>query len=279
MAATRDFYLQTAGNGHLDDVAHSITNSAPISRSTSPLDHPPRPVSPLLEEVSLEVSSSIYPPTPRGASLERPSSGDTQSLKVDENPQKRSRGIWGRVNGWWWWEISAALLSIVAMMLLFFLLLRSDTRSLESWTLPIQPNSLISVFTTVAKTSMMVPVASCISQLKWRHFIHHSDKLDALQAFDDASRGPWGSAMLLLSIRRRALIAWALAFVTIVALGIDPSAQQILDFPTRVSSLTNVTAVLGRADNYISKGYQEGQFSKPTTNSNRIPLTTTQPTH
>jgi hypothetical protein len=67
--------------------------------------------------------------------------------------------------------------------------------------------------------------------------------------------------MLLLSLRRRAILSWALAFVSVVALGIDPSAQQIPDFPSREVELTNVTAVLGRAEHYNSKAYVQGGFS------------------
>jgi len=41
-----------------------------------------------------------------------------------------------------------------------------------------------------------------------------------------------------------AIFAWALAFVTLLALGIDPSAQQILDFPTR-QVVADKTALAG----------------------------------
>ncbi|KAI5862202.1 hypothetical protein GGS23DRAFT_597817 [Durotheca rogersii] len=89
---------------------------------------------------------------------------------------------------------------------------------LRSWWLPIQPNSLIAVLTTVAKTAMMVAVASCLDQLKWRHFTASRKRLVYLQLFDDASR------------------------VMILSLGIDASAQQILKFPTHESPPNNVLA-------------------------------------
>ena len=178
----------------------------------------------------------------------------------------------------WWWEIGSVALSLTCMALLVSMLLKSDGMELEKWDMPIQPNSLIAVLTTVAKTAMMVPVASCLSQLKWRHFTGGStDSLYALQVFDDASRGPWGSFMLLLSRNMRiwkrtwngegnAIFAWALAFVTLLALGIDPSAQQILDFPTR-QVVADKTALAGEkgpmlmyADRYDSRvfGGDEG---------------------
>ena len=100
---------------------------------------------------------------------------------------------------------------------------------------------------------MLVVVTSCIAQLKFRHF-QESRPLHHLQLFDDASRGPWGAFMMLLVVRMRAVVAALLAVVTIIALGIEPSAQQILEFPTRTSVLEYGTAELGIAESYQSKG-------------------------
>ncbi|KAI1276772.1 hypothetical protein F5Y07DRAFT_129259 [Xylaria sp. FL0933] len=163
------------------------------------------------------------------------------------------------VSWWWWWEIGAAFLSITSLVLLFILLSKSDGQQLQSWPLPIQPNSLIAVLTTIAKTSMMVPVASCLSQLKWKHFISRPRPLDQFQVMDDASRGPWGSFMLLISgFKLRTLLPVSLAFVTIIGLGFEPSAQQILDFPERMSTLANVSAGVGIATEYLSKAFVPG---------------------
>jgi hypothetical protein len=203
-----------------------------------------------------EPSIPLTPIDPRFAT-ERPLLQD----KAAETLLPAVRKEKGKFNSWWWWEIASASLSVICMILLLVLLLQVDSRPLESWKLPIQVNSVVAVFTTVAKTSMMVPVAACLSQLKWRHYLRRSDRLINLQFFDDASRGPWGSAMLLLSLRRRAILSWAFAFLTVVALGIDPSAQQILDFPSREAELGNVTAILGRAENYDAKAYVQGKFS------------------
>ncbi|KAI0442941.1 hypothetical protein F4803DRAFT_575063 [Xylaria telfairii] len=160
------------------------------------------------------------------------------------------------ISWWWWWEIGAAVLSITSLVLLFVLLSKSDGRRLQSWSLPIQPNSLIAVLTTVAKTSMMVPVASCLSQLKWRHFIYQPRPLNEFQVMDDASRGPWGSFIFLAGgFRIRAFLPISLAFITVVGLGFEPSAQQILDFPERKSILTNASAEVGIATEYLSKAF------------------------
>lgn len=160
------------------------------------------------------------------------------------------------VSWWWWWEIGAALVSITSMTLILAVLGKADDMPIQDWTLPIQPNSLVAVLTTLGKSAMMIVVASCISQLKWRHFQRGSRPLRDLQVFEDASRGPWGSAVFLgRNLRVGAVTAGAFAFITVVALGIEPTVQQIFDFPSRLASLENVTAEVGRAVVYGSKAY------------------------
>ena len=143
------------------------------------------------------------------------------------------------------------------MCALVAVLLKMDGIPLNDWRHIIQPNSLIAILTTVAKTSLMVPAASCISQLKWHHY-QKPRRLIELQVFDDASRGPWGSIVLIARLfRSRALVAMGLAIITVMALGIGPCAQQILDFSNQSTSLTNSTIMLGRADAYFAKGYRQ----------------------
>lgn len=161
------------------------------------------------------------------------------------------------ISWWWWWEICGALLSIICVGLILAVLFKANDLALEAWPLWIQPNSLIAVFTTVGKSAMMVPIASCISQLKWRHFEQRANRLNHLQLLDEASRGPWGSLMLLADARIGAYIARALAVISLISLGFDPSAQQILDFPTRETRLTNTSASIGVASSYKSKAFVE----------------------
>jgi hypothetical protein len=83
----------------------------------------------------------------------------------------------------------------------------------------------------------MVPVAAGINQLKWMHF-EKAHRLSDLEVFDETSRGPWGSLELImrLNFNSRALLAIWGSLITIVALAMDPSAWQILSFPSLVSS-------------------------------------------
>ena len=162
------------------------------------------------------------------------------------------------ISWWWWWEIGGAVLSMISMLLIIIILAKVSDKPLENWRLPIQPNSLIAACTTVGKTAMMVPITSCLSQLKWEHFHWRPHTLDRLQVFDEASLGPWGSFVMLYSVRFQALLASAFALITLVSLGIDTSAQQILGFPQKSVVMPNISAVVSVADTYRSKALRRG---------------------
>jgi hypothetical protein len=103
---------------------------------------------------------------------------------------------------------------------------------------------------------MLVAVAESICQLKWLHFYRSTAPLDRFQDFDDASRGPWGSATLLWSTNFKAILASLGTIITICGVAIEPMVQQVLDFPTRNITLANETATLGIADTYYSRALQ-----------------------
>lgn len=105
---------------------------------------------------------------------------------------------------WWWREIFALIFNITSMALVLVLVLKINNTALGSWnfqigSLAIQPNTPISILTTIGKTLMMVPVTACLGQLKWRCFCH-ARHLHHMQLMDDASRGPWGSLLLLFPL-------------------------------------------------------------------------------
>ena len=56
------------------------------------------------------------------------------------------------------------------MTLILAILFTMDGKPMRDWKLPIQPNSLIAVSSTIAKSALLVPLAECIGQLKWIYF-------------------------------------------------------------------------------------------------------------
>ncbi|KAI1325278.1 hypothetical protein F5Y16DRAFT_401588 [Xylariaceae sp. FL0255] len=159
---------------------------------------------------------------------------------------------------WWWWEIGAVILSILSSQLIILLLFK-----INDWVFPIRPNSVLSVLTTVTKTTLLAPIASCLSQLKWRHFSLDYRPLDELQVFDDASRGPSGSIIMLFEFlfntrKSRVLLSISLAIVNILALGIDASTQQIVRLKDREVKAASPLVITSRAEAYFSRAWNIG---------------------
>lgn len=162
----------------------------------------------------------------------------------------------------WWWEASAIVLSITCTCLIIAILVSMHDKPLTEWKLPIQPSSLIAVFSTIAKSALLVPVAECISQLKWIYF-ENPTRLSQLQTFDDASRGPWGSLMFLTQAHTTSMASIG-ALITLLALAFEPFAQQVIEFPSRNAVLTNLTGSVASSNAWSDADLEEneGQLSE-----------------
>lgn len=116
--------------------------------------------------------------------------------------------------------------------------------------------------------AMMKPIVECISQLKWLWFVR-KERLLGFQAFDDASRGPTGSLVLLGKLRGFHLVSLGAA-ITIVAVAFGPFTQQVVTYPLSLRpngvvttvpqafNYTGGTATAGLADPEIFASIVEG---------------------
>ena len=149
------------------------------------------------------------------------------SIDEDENDPKTAneimampsrRGIWEAWQDWTWsLEVLSLILATASTITVCIILGRWNNQPLQAWPFPIQPNSLISVFSTLAKTALMLPMASVISQMKWIWF-EKPRNLAQLQVFDRASRGPWGALNLLWDTRGKAWITKAACVLSVAAM-------------------------------------------------------------
>ena len=94
-----------------------------------------------------------------------------------------------------------------------------------------------------------MPVSECISQLKWLHF-DRSNPLSDFQTFDDASRGPWGAFRFVWLKKGTPLFASIGCLITVRSIAFEPTAQQVLDFPTRTVQAIGETAIIGVASQF-----------------------------
>jgi hypothetical protein len=140
----------------------------------------------------------------------------------------------------WWWEAGAMLLAIGCMSSIVAILFYMNGKTLLDWKLPIQPNSLVAIFSTVGKSALLFAVSEGLGQLKWLYF-EQPRALSQMENFDQASRGPWGAFTFLWHTRGTAFLASIGAFATVLMLAFEPVTQQVIEFSTRVSLQSNQT--------------------------------------
>lgn len=156
--------------------------------------------------------------------------------------------------GFWAWEICSATVAVLGIVLLVGFLVKIDGTPYAKWQYTVVPNTVISIIMTISKAALLVPVSACLGQLKWNLY-RRSTPLEYMQTIDEASRGSWGSLQVLwrvISGSRMGILTCSGAFLTLIALAIDPFAQQILSFPSRIIQASNETAFIQYSHNYSS---------------------------
>jgi hypothetical protein len=100
----------------------------------------------------------------------------------------------------WLPELLGLVASIAATGAIIALLAIYGNRPLSTWKSTISINTVVAILGTVSRTSLALGLSACLAQQKWNYLKTRSAPLSDLQKFDAASRGPWGSLQLLLSI-------------------------------------------------------------------------------
>ncbi|EMD93578.1 hypothetical protein COCC4DRAFT_191454 [Bipolaris maydis ATCC 48331] len=130
----------------------------------------------------------------------------------------------------WLFEILSVVTSAACMGAIIGILCYIDDRSLNKW-----PSGLtiITVLSKIASAALILPISEAIGQLKWTWFNGKKSR-DAFdfEIFDKASRGAWGSFMLLCRTKGKSLAALG-ALLTVFLLAIDTFFQQVTDLPER----------------------------------------------
>jgi hypothetical protein len=146
------------------------------------------------------------------------------------------------------WSVSAACMAGIAVVLLAY-----RNERIPDWPLGITLNAYISVLSKIASAGLLLPVSEALGQLKWSWFNKkNSRKMWDFEIFDSASRGPWGSLLLLVRTKGKSLAALGAA-VTIFALAMDPFFQQVAQYPEHWR-LQPGTGTIPRAIGYTPAG-------------------------
>jgi hypothetical protein len=123
----------------------------------------------------------------------------------------------------WMPEIVSYLISLFALGAIVAVVRARDRKPLPDWPSPFTINFVVSVFTSILKAAMMMPVSEALSELKWLWFAD-SRLVSDMDDFDLASRGPRGSLQFLFRLSRNKLASLG-ALITVLGLAIDPLTQ------------------------------------------------------
>jgi hypothetical protein len=129
----------------------------------------------------------------------------SQFVEYDVRRKGSHRGsLVGKFKNSWLPEMLAALVSTIVFGALVAILRRFDGGGLPSWSYGITLNVVVAAMTILISLGISVPLSNGLGQLKWVR-LHNQRRdiyLDSIETFDAASRGPWGSLLLLVSSRQ-----------------------------------------------------------------------------
>jgi len=133
----------------------------------------------------------------------------------------------------WWREVVAMLISIAALVAICGILVSYQNQPLSAWRFQYLPNSIVSQLMTISRSALMFSTASTISQALWNHVRQEPRALIQVQSFDDASRGPFGAALMLAYATRYCFPGILGSFITVATLLMESFTQQVLQYPLR----------------------------------------------
>jgi hypothetical protein len=174
---------------------------------------------------------------------EKTPSSHGSSTDLSPKPSKYER--W--VERLWLFEIFALVISTLALLGLVILLQVTNGEKVPNWTIrpkhtkafTVTINSVISIFSTLVKSTVIIPVAACMGELKWLWF-NAGHSLTDIQVFDSAARGPLGAVIMLWSFRGRSLACLG-AVVILAGLSLDFGFQQLVTYPLRPVTIDAAT--------------------------------------
>lgn len=205
-----------------------------------------------------------------GLAMAQLNESDTQSLtltdivghsELSKQEKPRPQGFKKRlqshdVDGSWIWEIGGAVLSVTCVCLLVAFLLRVNGMPYANWEHSIKPNTVIAILAAFSKTAMLVPVSTCLGQLKWKQNTSQSTptQLYEFHLLDKASRGPGGALEVLW--RMPLTLPMAGALLIVLSMALDPFSQQILTFPSHevvASNTSNGSSFIQKSQTYYPR--------------------------
>lgn len=161
--------------------------------------------------------------------------------------------LWCQYRNSWYPETTALVLSVACVIAIAIVLHSYDGQPNPKMKWGLTINAVISILATTSKVSLMFTISNSIGQLKWVWFLNRKTRslLDA-GIYDDASRGPLGSLIMLCTEARQSIASIG-ALLTLLVVAYDPFVQQIVSFEavSLPQIIPNEHAVMNSAHSFL----------------------------
>ncbi|PKX96175.1 DUF3176 domain-containing protein [Aspergillus novofumigatus IBT 16806] len=174
------------------------------------------------------------------------------SPAVQDEKEQPPKSVESFVSDWYVWEVLAVLVSAGTLVAMVAMLIHYDHKPQPAWRL-LSLNSVISWLSTISKACVLFSINECIGQLKWVWFGQRQQRVVDLQSFDTASRGFYGSAVLIWILKARHIAVWG-SLAIILALAFDPFVQNLIHYYPNLVVDPSQTAFLPNSTRYDTVG-------------------------
>lgn len=174
---------------------------------------------------------------------------------------------------WWSIEILTIFFTTACFVSLVIVLAIYDSKTVPQLPFDITFNAIISILATAIKSSLLLVLAAALGQCRWlwlRRSVPDDCNLYDIQLLDDASRGPWGSLILLRHLRGRWLVSIG-AIAVILSIALEPFVQQIPSYYPTTQRLASHDVTIPRALTWNEQGtYTAWPFESISLNLHRV---------
>ncbi|KAF6827139.1 hypothetical protein CMUS01_09121 [Colletotrichum musicola] len=231
--------------------------ASPISQPgpTEPANEPLLPSQP--NDSGSQYFSPRRPGNSADTSTHKSEGEEQQNIAAEEDRPKEGNRLkasaWRIIKGWWQ-ELACCCLGIASFAALVVVLQGSDGQPPPDWPLGLTINTAVAALSTVSRIALAIPITEGLGQAKWAWFKKRPRPLGDFDAFEQASRGIWGSLTLVVRTKGwnvdissdGSAIAWRVdsdgSVASIITIVMDlvsrsgPYYDQIYNLPNGVST-------------------------------------------
>ncbi|KAK4034581.1 hypothetical protein C8A01DRAFT_38934 [Parachaetomium inaequale] len=171
----------------------------------------------------------------------------------------------------WVWEYSAVLGSIAFFVAMVAVLASSNGQEVASWN-GVTRNAVVSILSLAMKSSLAYVLAECMAQWKWVLFAREPRPLMDFERIDAATRGPLGSLRVLTRTKGPLALQFG-AVLTLLIIGLDPFAQQLMQFRDTFADESSISALISSTGRYYMGTAVLNSPNKP------VPTNSSDPAH